>query len=164
MNIFVTVDENWAIGNHGNRLLQIPANQRYFQKLTTGNTVVLGRKTLQDLPQGIPYHFCKNIIMSNNPAYSVKGGIVIHSLDELLQYVENTSKDNEEIFVCGGNSIYEQLLSYCNTVYVTMVEKAYEADEHFLNLDKDKEWKMTEESEEQTYFDMIYYFRKYERV
>lgn len=161
MNIVVTVDENWAIGNSGSKLLQIPANQRNFQQLTTGKTVVLGRKTQQDLPQGIPYYFCRNIILSKNPSYSVKNGKVVHSLEELLEFLKDTSED--DIYICGGSSLYEQLLPYCDTAYVTMVEKSYEANEHFPNLDRDNEWVLAQESEEQTYFDMIYYFRKYEK-
>lgn len=161
MNIVVTVDENWAIGKKGSRLLQIPSDQRNFQKLTTGKTVVLGRKTQQDLPQGIPYHYCRNIILSKNPTYHIKGGEVVHSLEEFWEFLKDTPE--REIYICGGNSVYEQLLPYCDTAYVTMVEKSYEADEHFLNLDYDNHWELAEESEEQTYFDMTYYFRKYVR-
>lgn len=64
----------------------------------------------------------------------------------------------------GGASVYEQLLPYCDTAYVTYIDYAYEADRYFPNLDKMSDWKLTEESEEQTYFDVEYYFRKYERV
>ncbi|HKM35072.1 MAG TPA: dihydrofolate reductase [Lachnospiraceae bacterium] len=159
MNIVVTVDENWAIGNKGSRLLQIPADQRNFQKLTTGKTVVLGRKTQQDLPQGIPFYYCQNIILSKNPSYHIKGGEVVHSLDELRELLKDAPET--DIYVCGGNSLYEQLFPYCDTAYVTMIEKSYEANEHIPNLDRDSQWQLTEESEEQTYFDMTYYFRKY---
>lgn len=161
MNIVVTVDENWAIGKKGSRLLQIPADQRYFQTLTTGKTVVQGRKAQQDLPQGIPYYFCHNIVLSGNPSYQIKGGKVAHSLDELRELIQSIPEN--EIFICGGCSVYEQLLPYCDTAYVTMVEKSYEADEYFLNLDQDSQWELVEESDEQTYFDITYYFRKYKR-
>jgi dihydrofolate reductase len=69
----------------------------------------------------------------------------------------------EDVFVCGGDSIYEQLLPYCDTVYVTFLEKLYDADRRFQNLDKSSEWQLLEESDEQSYFDITYYFRKYGR-
>ena len=62
-----------------------------------------------------------------------------------------------------GDSIYEQMLPYCDVAHVTKVDFAYEADSHFPNLDEDDEWEITAESGEQTYFDLEYQFVKYER-
>ena len=67
------------------------------------------------------------------------------------------------MYVIGGDSIYSQMLPYCDTAHVTKIDFAYEADSWFPNLDEDPEWKIAEESEEQTYFDLEYTFVKYVR-
>lgn len=162
MNLIVTVDENWAIGKGEKQLVQIPAVQRHLQRLTTGNVIVMGRKTLQAMPQGQPLYGRDNIILSANRSFSVKGAKTVHDLEKLQE--ELAKAGEREIFVCGGNSVYKKLLPYCDTAYVTMVEKSYAADIYFENLEKSSEWELAEESEEQTYFDITYYFRKYRRI
>ncbi len=161
MNIIVTVDENWAIGKRDKTFVQIPGNQRFLQRQTAGKTVVMGRKTLQAMPQGVPMYGCENLVLSQNPGYNVKGAKTLHSKEELLAEVEKLP--TEDVYVVGGESIYKMLFDLCDTVYVTMVEKTYDADRYFENLDSHPDWEMTEESDEQTYFDITYYFRKYER-
>lgn len=86
----------------------------------------------------------------------------MHSLEELLEELKKYNSD--DVYIIGGDSVYKQLLPYCDVAHVTYIEKAYEADSYFPNLDKDPEWKLTAESDELTYFDITYYFRKYERV
>lgn len=160
MNLIVTVDENWAIGNRDRQLVKIPADWRALQEQTAGGVVVMGRKTLALMPQGQPLLCCRNIILST--AYTVRGAETADSLSALLQKLEGVPQ--EDIYVCGGESVYRQLLPYCDTAYVTMVEKSYEADRYFENLDRSGAWSMTEESDEQTCFDITYYFRKYKRI
>ena len=84
MNIIVAVDRNWAIGCKGNLLVRIPADHKNFRELTTGRVVVLGRKTLETFPQGLPLKNRTNIIMSKDPSYEVRDAIVVHSTDELM--------------------------------------------------------------------------------
>ena len=162
MNIVVTVDENWAIGKNDKELVQIPLDRKHMQNLTAGGVLIMGRKALQALPQGQPLYGRENIVLSKGAGFKVKGAKVISDLDELLAYVDSVA--GKEIYVSGGESVYKQLLPYCNTVYATFVEKEYDANRYFPNLDQSPEWKMVEESDEQTYFDLTYYFRKYERI
>ena len=122
----------------------------------------MGRKTLALMPQGQPFIRCRNIILSSNSAYAVRGATTADSLAALMKKLEGVSQ--EEIYVCGGESVYRQLLPYCDTAYVTMVEKSYEADRYFENLDRSEAWSLTEESDEQTCFDITYYFRKCKRI
>ena len=82
----------------------------------------------------------------------MKGAILVHSEEELLEELKKYEED--DIFVIGGGSVYEMMLPYCNTVYVTKIDFAYQADTYFPNLDEMPEWEMTEESEEQTCFDI----------
>lgn len=162
MNMIVAVDENWGIGNQGDLLVRIPNDQKMFRQETTGKVIVLGRKTLETFPQKQPLPNRTNIILSRNMQYEVKDAIVVHSVEELLE--ELKKYDEEDIYIIGGDSIYQQMLPYCDVAHVTWIEHKYRADSYFPNLEEDPQWKMTEESEEQTYFDLTYYFRKYERI
>lgn len=161
MNLVVAVDKNWAIGNKGQLLVHIPEDMKNFRRLTEGHKVVLGRKTLATFPNGKPLKNRENIVLSRKNIEPKEGMRVVGSLEELLEAVKEYK--DEEIYVIGGSSVYEQLLPYVNTAYVTYIDYAYEADAFFPNLDLDEAWIMTETSEEQTYFDVEYYFRKYER-
>ncbi len=161
MNLIVAVDENWAIGNNNELLITIPADHKFFRQETSGKVVVLGRKTLETFPQGLPLKNRTNIIMSTNPAYKVKDALVVHSTEELLE--ELKKYDTEDVYVVGGESVYRQLLPYCNVAHVTKIDHAYAADAYFPNLDEMPEWKITADSEEQTYFDITYHFLKYEK-
>lgn len=161
MNMIVAVDNNWAIGCKNQLLARIPGDQRFFREVTTGNVVVLGRKTLETFPQGQPLKNRTNIILSTKPDYQVKDAIVVHSIEELME--ELKQYDSESIYIIGGESVYRAMLPYCDTVHVTKIDHTYEADAYFPNLDEMEEWEITADSEEQTYFDLEYVFYKYER-
>lgn len=161
MNLIVAVDSNWAIGNKERLLVSIPNDHKHFREETTGKVVVLGRKTLQTFPQGLPLKNRTNIILSRDRNYEVKDALVVHSVEELL---EELKKYNEEdVYVIGGESVYRQLLPYCQTAHVTKIDHSYEADAYFPDLDSDPEWEITADSDEMTYFDIAYTFLKYER-
>lgn len=162
MNLIVAVDQNWAIGKDGRLLVNIPADRQLFMKETTGKTVVMGRKTLESLPGGQPLGNRENIVLTRDRNYRVKGAVVCHSVEEALELLRG--KNQEDVFVIGGQSIYEQFLPYCGTAHVTYVDYAYDADTLFPNLDRDPDWRLVQESDEQTYFDLCYYFRQYERT
>lgn len=162
MNLIVAVDENWAIGNKNELLISIPADHKMFRQETTGKVVVLGRKTLETFPQGLPLKNRTNIILSTNPAYKVKDAVVVHSVEELLE--ELKKYNTEDVYIVGGESIYRQMLPYCNVAHVTKIDYAYRADAYFPDLDQMPEWEITADSEEQTYFDITYHFVKYERT
>ena len=161
MNLIVAVDSNWAIGNKNQLLVRIPADHKYFREITTGKVVVLGRKTLETFPQGMPLKNRTNIILSTNPDYHVKDAIVVHSLEELFE--ELKQYDTQDVYIIGGSSVYRELLPYCDVAHVTKIDRAYEADSYFPNLDQMEEWQITADSEEQTYFDLEYRFLKYEK-
>ncbi|KAB1440552.1 dihydrofolate reductase [Candidatus Galacturonibacter soehngenii] len=161
MNLIVAVDKNWAIGNKQELLVRIPNDHKMFREETTGKVVVLGRKTLETFPNKLPLKNRTNIILSTNKEYKVKDAIVVHSIEELLVQLEQYN--TKDVYIIGGGSIYKELLPYCDVAHVTKIEHAYEADAYFPNLDEDKEWEITAESEELTYFDLEYRFVKYER-
>ncbi len=162
MNLIVAVDNNWAIGYKNELLVRIPNDHKHFREETIGKVVVLGRKTLETFPQGQPLGKRTNIILSTDKNYKVKDAIVVHSIEELLE--ELKKYNDEDIYIIGGDSVYKQMLPYCNVAHVTKIDHEYQADAYFPNLDKDEAWEITAESDEQTYFDIAYQFLKYERA
>ena len=161
MNLIVAADANWGIGKENKLLVSIPADRKFFRNTTTGNVVIMGRKTLDSFPGGLPLKNRVNIVRTRDKNYQAKGAVVVHSVEEAL---EEAKKYEEEVYVIGGDSVYKQMLPYCSKAYVTKIDFAYEADSFFPDLDKEGEWKVTGRSEEQTYFDIEYEFRTYERV
>lgn len=161
MNLIVAADRNWAIGKDNKMMWSIPADMKFFRETTKGNIVIMGRKTLESFPQGQPLKNRVNIVITKNKNYKVKGAVIVHSVEEAL---EEAKKYEGSIYVIGGESIYRAMLPLCDTAYVTKIDHAFDADTYFPNLDQDEEWKMTKISEEQTCFDLEYYFTIYERV
>lgn len=162
MNIIAAVDNHWAIGYKNQLLVRIPNDQKMFREETTGKVVVLGRKTLETFPNGLPLKNRTNIILSSDQNYKVKDAIVVHSVEELLE--ELKQYPSEDVYIIGGESIYRQLLPYCDTAHITKIDYDYDADAHFPNLDEMPEWRITGDSEEQTYFDIEYTFLRYEKT
>ena len=161
MNLIAAVDENWAIGYKSELLVRIPSDQKFFREETTGKVVVLGRKTMETFPGGKPLKNRTNIVLSTNKGYEVDGAIVVHSIEELLE--ELKKYPSEEVYIIGGESIYKQMLPYCDVAHITKIDMAYDADAYHPNLDADEAWRITATSDEQVYFDLTYHFVKYER-
>jgi len=162
MNLIVAVDKNWAIGNQNKLLVSIPADMKFFRETTMGKVVVMGRKTLESFPNGMPLKKRTNIVITRDKNYQVKDAIVVHSVEEAL--AELKKYNEEDIYVIGGESIYRQMLPYCKVAHVTKIHHGYEADTYFPNLDEKEEWVVTGVSDEQTYFNLEYEFVRYERL
>ena len=161
MNMIVAVDRNWAIGYKGGLLVSIPEDMKFFRTETSGKVVVMGRKTLESFPNGLPLKNRTNLVLTRNANYQVKGAQFFSSVEEVLE--ELKKYDSEEIYIIGGDTIYKQFLPYCDVAHVTRIEHAYEADAWFPNLEEDEEWELTGQSEEKTYFDLEFTFCRYER-
>ena len=161
MNLIAAVDNNWAIGKNNQLLVRIPDDQKFFRATTTGKVVVMGRKTLESFPNGLPLKNRTNIVLTRNPNYEVKDAIIVHNMDELHE--ELAKYPSEDIYVIGGEKIYEQLVDECDVAHITKINYSYSADAYFPNLDEKPEWEITGDSEEQTYFDLEYYFYRYEK-
>lgn len=162
MNIIVAVDKNWAIGLKNKLLVTIPADHKMFRQETMGKVVVYGRKTLETFPGKKPLQGRTNIVLTTDEAYTVKDALTVHSLKALFRQLEQY--DTKDVYVIGGESVYRQLLPFCDTAHVTRIDHAYEADVWFPDLDADGQWRVTADSEEQTYFDLEYKFLKYEKI
>lgn len=162
MNLIAAVDKNWAIGKDNGLLVSIPADMKFFRETTTGKVVVMGRKTLESFPNGLPLKNRVNIVLTTDYSYQVKDAVIVHSKEELEEELQKYN--SEDIYVIGGESVYRLLLDVCDTAHITKIDYAYEADAFFPNLDENPDWEIVADSEEQTYFDLEFYFLKYQKV
>lgn len=167
VNLIGAVDRNWGIGKDGRLLVSIPLDQKLFRQDTLGKIVVMGRKTFESLPGKRPLDGRLNIVLSRSKDFSPKGVYVTNSVEHTLSAIKQCMKrgfTEKDVFVIGGEEIYRLFLPYCDTAHITQVDYEYEADTHMPDLSEDPNWKLTDESEELTYFDVPFYFRKYSRV
>ena len=104
MQAIVAADNNWGIGYQNRLLVSIPSDMKFFRQKTTGNVVVMGRKTLESFPNGLPLKNRVNIVLTKNKNYQVKDAVIVHSEEELLE--ELKKYPSEKIYVIGGESIY----------------------------------------------------------
>ena len=159
MKCIAAVDSNWAIGFKGRLLVSIPSDQKMFRAETSGKVIVLGHKTLETFPNGIPLSGRQNVILTGDKNLVIRGATVVHNDEELFGVLSEYNSD--DIYFVGGQSIYERYLPYCDTAIITAMDQVFEADRYFPNLDKDDNWTLVAESEEQTYFSIEYTFREY---
>ena len=159
MKLIAAVDQNWAIGNRDDLLVHIPEDQKNFRRITTGNVVVLGRKTLSGFPGGRPLKDRLNVILTKNPDFEAGDAVIVRSQEELFEQLKQYPSN--EVYVIGGGTLYKMLELYCDEAIITKIDYSYQADTYFPNLDEKENWELVEEGEEQTYFDLIYHFDTY---
>ena len=162
MKTIVCVDNNWGIGNANDLLYHIPADMKFFKEKTIGNVVVMGLATFLSLPGQKPLTDRVNVVIAADKEWSAPGVIVCHSLEELFVLLKRY--DTNTVFAIGGASIYEQLLPYCDTAYVTKVASSKPADKFFPNLDEKEDWVIDCEGEEQEHKGLNFKFTTYKRI
>ena len=160
MIAIVAVDKNWAIGKDGEQIVYIPEDLKRFKAFTTGNTILLGRKTVATFPNGKPLKNRRNLILSRNPDYAPEGGEVYPNLEALLAEVT----DPDHTYVVGGASVYNALIAHCDRAYVTKIDAEYPADCWFPNLDNDPSWEVYETSDPMTHEGVTYRYVNYRRM
>ena len=133
MNLIVAVSLDYAIGKNNKLLFRLPTDMAFFKEKTMDKVVVMGEKTYLSLPKR-PLLNRINIVLSDNPNFLADGAIVVHTLDDLFKELKKYR--SEDIFVCGGASIYNLLMNYCDTAYVTKVEKIVDADTYIDDIEK----------------------------
>lgn len=146
MKMIVSVDKNWGIGKENELLLRISEDMKRFRKLTTGNIIIMGRKTLESFPNGNPLKDRINIVLSANKDYKKDGVIICHSVFEVIEKVKEFPE--MESYIVGGGKIYNEFLPYCNEALITKIDFSFEADTFIENLDENANWKVLSESEE----------------
>ena len=167
ISAIVAVDLDWGIGYQGQLLEHLPPDMKYFRALTTGNVVVMGRKTWDSLPKR-PLENRFNIIVTRNPKHfhnftDKKSSYMSLDLQETINAIKDPLR-LDDIFIIGGGEIYKQLLPYCDRVYVTKIGKSHkDVDTYFPNLDKDSHWEVITCTELKEYNNIPYTFLTYER-
>ena len=161
ISAIVAVDENWGIGYNGDLLEHIPEDLKYFKAITTGSTVIMGRKTWDSLPKK-PLPGRLNIVITSTPRENEEN-VKFMTLEEAMAYAIVCRPQN--VFVIGGGTIYEELLPLCDRVYMTKINKSHEnVDTYFPNLDESEEWAPASCSPIYDYKDFTYQFWQYDRI
>jgi dihydrofolate reductase len=136
----VVVDKNQGIGSNNQLLVHFPADLKRFKSITTGHSIIMGRKTFESMGRALPNR--RNIVISRQLDLSLPGAEITSSLSEALALC----KDDQEVFIIGGAEIFKQALPLLNKIYLTKIEKSFEADTFFPEITS-HEWEEIEREE-----------------
>lgn len=132
ISIIVAAAENNVIGGDNKLLWHLPEDLKRFKEITSGNTIIMGRKTFESLPGVLPNR--KHVIITRDENYTVNNPNVkvIHNLDQVINMYKNTSK---MAFIIGGGEIYKQLIHSVDKIFLTKVFKSFQGDTTFPQID-----------------------------
>ena len=128
ISIIVAISENNAIGKDNQLLWHLPADLKHFKEITTGHTIIMGRKTYDSIGKPLPNR--RSIVITRNSELTIEGVEVVTSLDDAIALCAQ----DEEVFIIGGAEIYQQSLPVTNRIYLTRVHQKYDADAFFPTL------------------------------
>ncbi len=139
LSIIVAIAKNNVIGKDNKLIWHLPEDLKRFKELTTGKTIIMGRKTFESLGRVLPNR--KHIVLTTNKTwkYEDEQVEVITTLEDLDKEI----KEEKENFVIGGASIYKMLMPYANKMYITKIEEEFEGDTYFPEINEE-EWKIAE--------------------
>ena len=160
LELVVAADADWGIGKNGTQTLVVPEDRRHFREVTGRGTVIVGRKTLADFPGGRPLKNRRNIVLTRDGSFTVEGAETAHSVEEALE----KCRQDERVFVIGGESVYRALLPYCRRAYVTRIFARAENDAFFPALDTLPGWRLTDRGEERESAGLRYAFQTWEKT
>lgn len=142
MNLIVVVDKNWGIGRKNGLLFRLPRDMQFFREKTTGKVIVVGANTFNSFPNGaLPNRV--NVILDDSGA-THENAVTVTTVDELHNYL--SQYNTQDVFVCGGASVYKLFLDRCDKAFVTKVQSDGNAEVFFPNLDVLPNWQLVEES------------------
>jgi len=127
ISIICAIAENRAIGKNNQLLWHIPEDFKYFKEKTMGHVIVMGQKTFESIGKPLPNR--KTIVLSNDPNCNIGGVVMARTFEEVFQKARELEKD--EVFICGGGSVYAQTIGMADRLYLTVVEGNFEADVFF---------------------------------
>ena len=163
MNLIVACDLNWGIGYKGNLLDHIKEDLKFFKEMTLNKAIIMGKDTFLSLPGEKPLPNRKNFVLTTDKGFKRDGINVCHSLEEAKELAEKEFK-TEDIFITGGERVYNEGECLCDTAYITKIDKEYEADRFIKNFDEMKEWSLTEEKMIKTEKGLYITFSTYKRI
>ncbi len=143
ISLMVAIAQNNVIGRDNKLLWHISEDLKRFKKITSGNTIIMGRKTFESLPGVLPNR--KHIIITRDKSYTVNNSSVevIHNINDIINSFKNSPV---EVFIIGGGEIYNQFINSVDKIYLTKVFKDFEGDTTFPSIDYSN-WNTTFESE-----------------
>lgn len=141
ISIIAAVAKNNAIGKNNDLLVYISSDLKRFKQLTTGHSIIMGRKTFESLPNG-PLPNRKNIVLSNQKNYSPNGCTVVNNIDDAI-----AECDNDDTFIIGGASIYNLFMNKANKLYITEINHAFPQADVFFPQINETDWQLVEFSE-----------------
>jgi len=130
LSIIVAMSSNRVIGVNNTLPWHLSEDLKHFKSLTTGHTIIMGRKTYESIGRPLPNR--RNIVISRNSNTSYEGVEVVHSLEDAF----SISTNDKEVFVIGGSNIYEQALSFVDQLYITEIKKSFLGDAFFPEINK----------------------------
>lgn len=158
MNIVVAITKNRGIGKNNELLIPIHKDLKHFKELTTGKVVIYGKKTLETFPNKKPLKNRINMVLTHSKE-PIEGTILEGSVENVLNDVKYLKK--EDVFVIGGESVYKEFLPYCDTLYITEIDKEVEADRFFPEFKNEFiETEREHNEEDGIKFDFVTYKRR----
>lgn len=136
----VAVSENNVIGKNNRLPWQMPGDTAYFNRITKGHYVIMGRRNYESEGKALKKRV--NIVITGNRKYKIDDGIIVHSLQEALDIPRR--KKEEEVFIVGGGTIYKQSIGITNRIYLTRIHAIIQGDVFYPELDK-SQWKLVSE-------------------
>jgi dihydrofolate reductase len=158
INIIVAYSNTGAIGKDNKLLWKLKDDMKFFKEMTTGNTVIMGRKTYESIGKALPNR--TNIVITRQNNYLADNCIVVNSLDEAIRKVYR----NQKVFIIGGGEIYRQGLEIADKVYATQVDCDLEGDTYFETLSDDFRWKEMKEFKKNDDNEYNFEIVTYERI
>lgn len=141
ISTIVAVAKNNVIGKDNDIPWYLPADLKYFKKITTGHHIVMGRKCYESIGRPLPKR--TNVVVTRNPFFIATGCLITHNVAEAVQLAE--ANGEEEVFIIGGGQIYEIALPHVDRIYLTEVDLEVEGDIFFPTIDP-KNWKLIKET------------------
>ena len=132
ISIIVAASRNNVIGKDNQLIWRLSADLKRFKALTTGHTIIMGRKTFDSIGKPLPNR--TSVIITRQEGYKQDGCIVVHSLEEALEAV----KDQEKVFIIGGGTIYKEAIDKADELYLTLVHHEFEGDTYFPEIKNDQ--------------------------
>lgn len=153
-------DRNYLIGKDNWIPWDIPNDLDYFKTMTTGKTIIMGRKTFESFGKPLPNRH--HVVLTRNKDFQADGCVVFHQIEDVLDYIKQFS--DQEVIVIGGSEIYQQFLNYADRLYITYIDAEFEGDTYLPKFDLSN-WQLTSKEKgiknEENPYD--YYFLQYDR-
>lgn len=138
ISLIAAIGNNRAIGFKQDMPWTLPRDLAYFKKVTSGHTIVMGRKTFESIGRPLPNR--KNLVLTRQKDFHFPEGVrLISSLDEVLRPDKN--RPSEEIFIIGGGELYKQALPYADRLYITQINENFEGDTFFPSF-SEEDWEI----------------------